>query len=494
MGVKVTNNGFGTISAGINSSATTVVLDSGQGARFPTLGSGDYFYGTLVDTSNNIEIIKVTARSSDSMTVVRAQDNTTGRAFSVGDRFELRPTAALFEDIITGAEVVNDTSPQLGGNLDLNSNDITGLTANNGFAIFKSNSGNPSGTPVTGQVFVDTAASNTPKIYDGSQFKAFYTPPLSVTTSGNPTVTTPGDGYKYYFFNSSGTFGVNRTSTADEVYVWVIGGGGGGGGSDNGVETAGGGGGGGGMVAGNIIVNSSQNCTITIGAGGATAAAGTSSSFVEPVASSNDYLATFGNAGAQGTSSAINGVGGSGGTGTIGGGTTASGSTWSNGVFGTGGTGSNGNGTGNVAVSAGGNGTNGAAGGGGGGNGGSQGTAGAGGNGTSSYYTGGGGGGYNDNGGNTAAQASGGSGYFSGGNGGADANAVATAGGGSYGGSAGASALSAGGSRSCNGGGGATYGGGGGGGGDTQNGGGGSVVNTCGGHGGDGVVIVRISV
>ena len=98
MGVKVTNNGFGTISAGINSSATTVVLDSGQGARFPTLGSGDFFFGTLVDTSNNIEIIKVTARSSDSMTVLRAQDNTTARAFSVGDRFELRPTAALFEN------------------------------------------------------------------------------------------------------------------------------------------------------------------------------------------------------------------------------------------------------------------------------------------------------------------------------------------------------------------------------------------------------------
>ena len=494
MGVKVTNNSFGTISAGINSTDTTVVLDSGQGARFPTLGSGDYFYGTLIDTSNNLEIIKVTARSSDSMTVVRAQDNTTARAFSVGDRFELRPTAALFEDIITGAEVVNDTSPQLGGDLDLNSNDITGLTVNNGFAIFKSNSGTPSGTPVTGQVFVDTSDSNTPKIYDGTQFNSFYTPPLTPTTSGSPTITTPGDGYKYYFYNSSGTFGVNRTTTVGEVYVWVVGGGGGGGGSDNGTETAGGGGGGGGMVSGNIIVSSSQNCTITIGAGGATAAAGTNSGFVEPVGSANDFLATGGGAGAQGTSSSVNGAGGSGGTGTIGGGTTATGSTWANGIFGTGGTGSTGSGTGTANVSAGGNGSNGAAGGGGGGNGGSGGTGGAGGNGSSSYYTGGGGAGYNDNGGNTAPQASGGTGYFSGGNGGADGNAVATAGGGSYGGSAGASALSAGGTRSCNGGGGGTYGGGGGGGGDTQNGGGGSVTTTCGGHGGDGVVIVRIAV
>jgi len=119
MGVKVTNNAFGTISAGINTSATTIVLDSGQGARFPTLGSGDFFFGTLIDTSNNLEIVKVTARSTDSMTVTRAQDNTTARAFAIGDRFELRPTAALFESfaqatggVITSTQTFDTTSEE----------------------------------------------------------------------------------------------------------------------------------------------------------------------------------------------------------------------------------------------------------------------------------------------------------------------------------------------------------------------------------------------
>lgn len=124
MGVKVSNNAFGTLSASINTSDTTVTLDSGQGARFPSLGAGDYFYGTLVDTSNNIEIVKVTARSTDSMTVTRAQDNTTATAFAIGDRFELRPTAALFNDIINNAELATDTTPQLGGDLDTNSSNI----------------------------------------------------------------------------------------------------------------------------------------------------------------------------------------------------------------------------------------------------------------------------------------------------------------------------------------------------------------------------------
>ena len=115
MGVKVTNNAFGTLSAGINTTDTTITLDSGQGARFPTLGAGDYFYGTIVDTSNNIEIVKVTARSTDSMTVTRAQDNTTATAFAIGDRFELRPTAALFEDIIDSASVDGITSNSTSG-------------------------------------------------------------------------------------------------------------------------------------------------------------------------------------------------------------------------------------------------------------------------------------------------------------------------------------------------------------------------------------------
>ena len=87
MGVKLKNNAFGTLSAGISSSATTITLDSGQGAKFPTTSTDDYFYATLIDSSNNVEVVKVTTRSSDSMTVTRAQDNTSARTFSLADRF-----------------------------------------------------------------------------------------------------------------------------------------------------------------------------------------------------------------------------------------------------------------------------------------------------------------------------------------------------------------------------------------------------------------------
>ena len=107
MGVKLKNNAFGTLAAGINDSITTIALTAGQGAKFPTTSSDDYFYATLIDSSNNLEVVKVTTRSTDSMTVTRAQDNTSARAFITGDRFELRPNAKVFEDILSESRDLN---------------------------------------------------------------------------------------------------------------------------------------------------------------------------------------------------------------------------------------------------------------------------------------------------------------------------------------------------------------------------------------------------
>lgn len=98
MSVKFANNAFGTLSAGITASGTSITLSSGQGARFPSLSSGEYFYATLIDTSNNLEIVKCTARSSDVLTVTRGAESTTARVFAIGDRLELRVTAGGLED------------------------------------------------------------------------------------------------------------------------------------------------------------------------------------------------------------------------------------------------------------------------------------------------------------------------------------------------------------------------------------------------------------
>ena len=98
--LKLTNNASATLAGAITSAATSVVLTAGNGSLFPALGAGEFFYGTLVDSSNNLEVVKVTARTTDTLTVVRAQDGTVARAYSVGDKFELRLVAAVFSELI----------------------------------------------------------------------------------------------------------------------------------------------------------------------------------------------------------------------------------------------------------------------------------------------------------------------------------------------------------------------------------------------------------
>lgn len=98
--LKFTNNASATLAGSITSTATSVVLTAGNGSLFPALGAGDYCFATLVDSSNNLEIVKITARSGDTLTVVRGQDNTTARGYSAGDKCELRLVAAVFNETV----------------------------------------------------------------------------------------------------------------------------------------------------------------------------------------------------------------------------------------------------------------------------------------------------------------------------------------------------------------------------------------------------------
>ena len=100
MPIKLANNASGTLATAINASDTGIALTTGDGVEFPTLGAGDYFYATITSTQGTQEIVKATARSGDSLTVVRAQEGTSAAGFAVGSRFELRVTAASVDDIV----------------------------------------------------------------------------------------------------------------------------------------------------------------------------------------------------------------------------------------------------------------------------------------------------------------------------------------------------------------------------------------------------------
>jgi len=122
MGIKFANNASAPLASAISSTSTAIILTAGRGAAFPTLGADDYFYATLINPSNQIEIVKCTARVGDTLTVVRGQDGTASRAYSAGDKIELRITAAglgaKFDQ--EGGEISNSGTP-----LEVNSVDST---------------------------------------------------------------------------------------------------------------------------------------------------------------------------------------------------------------------------------------------------------------------------------------------------------------------------------------------------------------------------------
>lgn len=93
MELKLSNNAISTLASGIAAGATSISLASGTGSKFPTLGAGDYFPATISKPDGSFEIVRVTARSGDTLTVTRAQEGTTALAFDANSLIELRLTA-----------------------------------------------------------------------------------------------------------------------------------------------------------------------------------------------------------------------------------------------------------------------------------------------------------------------------------------------------------------------------------------------------------------
>lgn len=87
-----TNFGYATLAAGIDSDDTSITLTTGHGARLPSTAFNapiwDTSYGspTLAYHAGAAEIVRVTARSTDTLTVTRAQEGTTARSFNTSGR------------------------------------------------------------------------------------------------------------------------------------------------------------------------------------------------------------------------------------------------------------------------------------------------------------------------------------------------------------------------------------------------------------------------
>lgn len=92
------NNANTTLASSLTNVATTMSVTSATG--FPSPTGSQYFYCTLTDaaTQTTIEIVKVTAVSGTTFTIVRGQDGTTGTIFASGAVVSLRLVRANLDD------------------------------------------------------------------------------------------------------------------------------------------------------------------------------------------------------------------------------------------------------------------------------------------------------------------------------------------------------------------------------------------------------------
>lgn len=90
MSRQYVNNFSTTLDGSITNVATSITVTDGSGLG--TIAAGDFIACTIDDNAGNREIIHVTARSTNVLTVTRGQEGTSGQAFADGVTIEGRLT------------------------------------------------------------------------------------------------------------------------------------------------------------------------------------------------------------------------------------------------------------------------------------------------------------------------------------------------------------------------------------------------------------------
>jgi hypothetical protein len=110
MGLRFSNFGKAIVaSAPSGTAGLSFTVEAGKGLLFPELGAGDYFYGIFKDASGNREIMKIEARSSDSLTIAatgRGLDGTVARTWAAGDYFVAGLTNAALQESLSNPNLI----------------------------------------------------------------------------------------------------------------------------------------------------------------------------------------------------------------------------------------------------------------------------------------------------------------------------------------------------------------------------------------------------
>lgn len=97
--VRALNDAAGALNASVTTGATSITLQAGQGALFPQITGGDWFYVTVTTSGGVKEVMKCTSITADTLTVTRGVDGTSAQAFVAGNPVNLMFNAAILSDL-----------------------------------------------------------------------------------------------------------------------------------------------------------------------------------------------------------------------------------------------------------------------------------------------------------------------------------------------------------------------------------------------------------
>lgn len=102
--IKFANNAVSRLVGPLTTSSASLTVTPGDGALFPALAAGDWYMATLIRADGAREIVKVTSRTVDAMSILRAQEGTAALAFNPNDRIEARITSGAMGEFPQRAE------------------------------------------------------------------------------------------------------------------------------------------------------------------------------------------------------------------------------------------------------------------------------------------------------------------------------------------------------------------------------------------------------
>lgn len=273
--LQFANNASTTLAQPITGVSTTIYVAAGTGVLFPQPTTGYNFLATIYNTSSTLdEIVLVTARNGDQLTVVRAQEGTIAQTWIVGDTIGMYPTKGTMEKLIQNDQLQNGkyAVAQAAGTANAITcvipSDLTAIP--DGMSLILKPAYANTGA-ATLQVTLGSTVTAAKPIVKGSNLAIEAN---DIPSAGYPTQLIYSVIYDAWVMQMPSTL-ISPPTPPTYTISYLVGAGGGGG---NGGYSCGGGGGAGGVIASNFTALVGTTFGIYVGGGGAQATSGTDSS------------------------------------------------------------------------------------------------------------------------------------------------------------------------------------------------------------------------